>query len=105
MAYYCGTTHQNVTNYSSVYSKTLRDFLGIVRSAAHARIIRSDVDATVKGAMRILVTELQRRVRTEWNVDPPTSKWNPMGQNFIGDLNLGISNCQVSLSFSDRRHC
>ncbi|GFU14547.1 hypothetical protein TNCV_3251671 [Trichonephila clavipes] len=39
-----------------------------------------DVDDTVKGTVRTLVTEFksdmraQRRVRTEWNVNPPTSK-------------------------------
>ncbi|GFU75006.1 hypothetical protein TNCV_3752571 [Trichonephila clavipes] len=38
------------------------------------------VEASIKGAVLILVTEfksvtlVQRRVRTEWNVDPPTSK-------------------------------
>ncbi|GFX15294.1 hypothetical protein TNCV_3302241 [Trichonephila clavipes] len=34
MAYYYGTTHQNVINCSSMDWKTLRDFLGLVRLAA-----------------------------------------------------------------------
>ncbi|GFV37331.1 uncharacterized protein TNCV_1376441 [Trichonephila clavipes] len=67
--------------------KTLRDFLGQGRTCAHysaiahgTDFISTHVDATVKGAVCTLVTEfksvtrVQRRVRTEWNVDPPTSK-------------------------------
>ncbi|GFX04822.1 hypothetical protein TNCV_2248051 [Trichonephila clavipes] len=72
----------------------LQDFLGLVQSVTHACIIRklqtlnfyadficTDVDATVKGAVHTLVTEfksvtrVQQRVRTEWNVDPPSSKY------------------------------
>ncbi|GFY13501.1 hypothetical protein TNCV_4958711 [Trichonephila clavipes] len=34
MAYYYGTTYQNVINCSSMDWKTLRDFLGLVGSAA-----------------------------------------------------------------------
>ncbi|GFX06906.1 hypothetical protein TNCV_1202211 [Trichonephila clavipes] len=100
MAYNYETTYQNVINCSSMDWKTLRNFSGLVRSAACARIIRQsqtinflhyfhckDVDHTVKGAMRTLVkgslavstlvrsvTRVQRCVRTEWNVDLPTSK-------------------------------
>ncbi|GFT40085.1 hypothetical protein TNCV_2171031 [Trichonephila clavipes] len=88
MAYYYGTTHKNTINCSSVDWKTLRDFLGLVRSAARARIIRQSqtinfytdfiskgVDATEQKVRRILwlmefnsVTRVQRHVRTKWNV-------------------------------------
>ncbi|GFV34487.1 hypothetical protein TNCV_467011 [Trichonephila clavipes] len=38
MAYYYGTTVHYVINYSSLDWKTLRDFLGLVRSAAWATL-------------------------------------------------------------------
>ncbi|GFU18136.1 hypothetical protein TNCV_1446821 [Trichonephila clavipes] len=40
------------------------------------RELRFQIDATEKGAVRTLVNEFKRiaRIRTEWNVDPPTSK-------------------------------
>ncbi|GFT88364.1 hypothetical protein TNCV_5074591 [Trichonephila clavipes] len=40
IAFYYGTTHQNVMNCSPVDWKSLRDFLGLVRSDACACIIR-----------------------------------------------------------------
>ncbi|GFV70581.1 hypothetical protein TNCV_3841651 [Trichonephila clavipes] len=40
MAYYYGTKNQNVINCSSLDWKTPREFLGLVRSAARARLIR-----------------------------------------------------------------
>ncbi|GFY12478.1 putative DD41D transposase [Trichonephila clavipes] len=49
-------------------------------SAALPVSFSNEVDATVKGALRTFVngfksvTRVQRRVRTEWNVDTPTSK-------------------------------
>ncbi|GFW12338.1 hypothetical protein TNCV_815931 [Trichonephila clavipes] len=64
MAYFYGTIHQN--DCSSVDWKTLRDFLCLVRSAAHVLAhysaiaddkidtIIKDVDATAKGAVRTL---------------------------------------------------
>ncbi|GFV44631.1 hypothetical protein TNCV_1701911 [Trichonephila clavipes] len=65
MAYYYGTTHQNVTNCSSVDWKTLPEFWGPVRSARIVRqlditskytdCISKDVDATAKDAVCILV--------------------------------------------------
>ncbi|GFW08518.1 hypothetical protein TNCV_2775401 [Trichonephila clavipes] len=57
------------------------------------------------------VTRVQRRVRTEWNVKIKISKtsnikiYPPMGKNFKEDGNLGMSDCQVFLSFRDRIHC
>ncbi|GFU01847.1 hypothetical protein TNCV_1523491 [Trichonephila clavipes] len=64
--FYYVTTHQNQMNYSSVDLKTLRDFLGLVRSVARVRIIRQSqttnfdfiskgVEAAAKGAVRSLV--------------------------------------------------
>ncbi|GFV63228.1 hypothetical protein TNCV_2662301 [Trichonephila clavipes] len=79
MAYYYGTTHQNVINCSSMDLKTLRFFgsspIGhLRRKTFYTDFISKDVNATVKGGVRTFVTEfrpvthIQRRVRTEWNV-------------------------------------
>ncbi|GFX79029.1 hypothetical protein TNCV_3913161 [Trichonephila clavipes] len=91
--------------------KTFRGVLGLVRLAASARIIRQlqtiqfytdfidkDLDATVKGVVHSWLTEfksvkrIQRRVQTEWNVDPPTTKsTHQWEKNFKGDGSFGIS--------------
>ncbi|GFX53664.1 hypothetical protein TNCV_1596101 [Trichonephila clavipes] len=86
MAYHYETTHHNVINGSSMDWKTLRDCLGLVRSAARARIIRQsqritfytdftnkEENAAVKDTVRTFVkefhsvTRVQRHVRKVWN--------------------------------------
>ncbi|GFW31544.1 hypothetical protein TNCV_4419791 [Trichonephila clavipes] len=69
MAYYYGTTLQNVINCSYRDCKTLRDFLGLVRSAAldiaddklvsSTEFISKDVDASVKDVVRTLLRVLE----------------------------------------------
>ncbi|GFW47789.1 uncharacterized protein TNCV_2829771 [Trichonephila clavipes] len=106
MAYYRGTTHQNVINCSSVDWKTLRDFLDLVRSAARA--IADDKLFTLTSLAKMWtpqekmqcvlwltefksVTRVQRHVRTEWNADPLTSKSIRQWERTLKDTGTLIS--------------
>ncbi|PRD31511.1 UNVERIFIED_CONTAM: hypothetical protein NCL1_23325 [Trichonephila clavipes] len=88
MAYYYGTTHQNVINCSSMDWKTLRNFFGsspIDRMCTHYSEVADDKSFTLtlfvkiwKPQQKVLctlwltefksVTREQRGVRIEWNV-------------------------------------
>ncbi|GFV77425.1 uncharacterized protein TNCV_1069541 [Trichonephila clavipes] len=95
MACYYGTTHQNVINSPSVELETPPRFFGfnpIGRMCAHHSSIADDKLVTLTSlvnmrtphqkvqcvlwlwCVRNLNQRVQRRVRTEWNVDPPTFK-------------------------------
>ncbi|GFX07546.1 uncharacterized protein TNCV_5092571 [Trichonephila clavipes] len=92
MACYYGTTHPNVINCSSMDWKPLRDFLGSIgRTCTYYLAISDDKLVTLTSLVKTWtqqqkvqcvlcltefkpITRVQRRVQTEWNVDPPTSK-------------------------------
>ncbi|GFT67187.1 hypothetical protein TNCV_783391 [Trichonephila clavipes] len=81
------------------------------RYTFYTDFIRKDMDATVKGASHTLVMEfksvkrIQRRVRTERNVETPRSKYIHQWERTLKETGTLVSQTGKYLSFCNRRHC